>query len=575
VTTPAPPEPSAVPSSRRGPRGPVAVYGAASAAVLLLIATLALTTPGAAPPAIAAFAPQSLHQIKHAPDNQSGSVGNPGGAPIPVSTPNKKPSPTPSATPPPPALPPPPKTFTCVGNPPRQTADPQSPPCVSSWQGNNGGATTHGVTGTAIRVYMPPLFDNNEYSREVRDLQQYFNTHFEFYGRRLDLAPQQTGSGAEPSATGTCSDIQAQADWVAKQLDVFAAADNGSDSCWYDELARNKVISLSGQTTENAWEQQKLAPYVYSYPGDGDNLMQATGDFVCTQLAGKDAVYSPDPVFSRQKRTYGLIVSATNTQYPASDKLLLARLKSCGITLATAPIYLQQTGSDDSSQGSQDTSAYEAQSANAAAKMASARVSTVICFCQILATVGVSQGAAQQGYHPEWITERSDQNILTQGWNASERNSMLMVSEFPEQIPETESFFVRAMQSVDPGFCPCATALDFLYGQLTYWQLLMLSSGIQMAGPHLTPYTFEHGLQSTSFPNPEDPLHEGIVDFGSGHSMVGDFSISWWNNGAQSPYGGDPPGSWCYAVNGRRFRVGAFPTSSVLPANLASAPCKT
>ena len=39
-----------------------------------------------------------------------------------------------------------PSTKRCVGNPPRQSEDPLSPPCVASFNGDNGGATYHGVT---------------------------------------------------------------------------------------------------------------------------------------------------------------------------------------------------------------------------------------------------------------------------------------------------------------------------------------------------------------------------------------------------------------------------------------------
>src|SRR5207244_2206863 len=42
--------------------------------------------------------------------------------------------------------------FDCVGNPPRQTEDPLSPPCVPSFHGANGGATAAGVSATEIRV---------------------------------------------------------------------------------------------------------------------------------------------------------------------------------------------------------------------------------------------------------------------------------------------------------------------------------------------------------------------------------------------------------------------------------------
>ncbi|HEX9889335.1 MAG TPA: hypothetical protein VGA69_07640, partial [Nitriliruptorales bacterium] len=43
-----------------------------------------------------------------------------------------------------------PVTKRCVGDPPRQTEDLMSPPCVAHFGGDNGGATYHGVTGEQI-----------------------------------------------------------------------------------------------------------------------------------------------------------------------------------------------------------------------------------------------------------------------------------------------------------------------------------------------------------------------------------------------------------------------------------------
>ena len=58
-----------------------------------------------------------------------------------------------AGSPPPP--PPPqfkPRQKNCVGNPPRQTEDPLSPPCVPFFEGDNGGNTYQGVTKDEIKI---------------------------------------------------------------------------------------------------------------------------------------------------------------------------------------------------------------------------------------------------------------------------------------------------------------------------------------------------------------------------------------------------------------------------------------
>ncbi|HVV75740.1 MAG TPA: hypothetical protein VHC43_06850 [Mycobacteriales bacterium] len=554
------------------PRTPSLVFGTLTVVLLVLLAALAVTTASTAPPAIAEYAPQSIQQIKKPPPNQSSDFGQLGGAPVGKPSAKPTPTPTPTTTPTKTA----PRLYDCVGTPPRQIADPQAPPCVASWQGNNGGATSRGVTANEIRVYMPSEVGvGNEYARAIKDLETFFNKRFEFYGRTLNLEPTATGGGSEPSATGTCADIGAQADWVAKQLDVFAAGDDGSDSCWYNALARNQVISLSGQSTELRKDQQSLAPYVWSYPMVGEDLISNVGQFVCSQLAGKKAIYSSNPILKRETRTFGLIVSATLSQVPTPSAPLVAALAACGVHLKTT-VVVQAQGSDNGAQNSQETAQWTNASQNAVLKMRTSGVTSVICMCQLQAAAVMSNFASVQGFHPEWIAERSDQNFLAQAWSPTQRNSLLEVSSFPRQISESQTPFEQALNEVDPGFCDCSTSLSFDFGEIGYWQLLLLASGIQMAGPHLTPATFQKALQQTRFPNPASALDEGAVGFANGgHSMENDVTVAWWNQRAQSPVHLDPAGSWCYALEGRRIRPGHWPRKSILPPSLASARCVT
>jgi hypothetical protein len=90
---------------------------------------------------------------------------------------------------------------------------------------------------------------------------------------------------------------------------------------------------------------------------------------------------------------------------------------------------------------------------------------------------------------------------------------------------------------------------------LQYHSWLLLAAGIQMAGPDLTPATFEAGLERAAFPNPVSPLYEGAVGFNGGnHGMTLDSTVWWWNNAARSP----SAGSICYFNHGQRIPNGAW-----------------
>src|SRR5581483_7090093 len=169
----------------RGSRSPGIVFGALSAVILVLVAALTVTASRNGPPAIAEYAPQAAQQIKQAPLEQTSNVGGAAGAE------GEETTTTTTTAPPPPAAGAGPTTTTteptierprvrrCVGNPPRQTEDPQSPPCVAYWTGDNGGATYKNVTGDTIVVAAPAASP-----RVMADLEAYFNKRYEFYGRK-------------------------------------------------------------------------------------------------------------------------------------------------------------------------------------------------------------------------------------------------------------------------------------------------------------------------------------------------------------------------------------------------------
>jgi hypothetical protein len=99
-----------------------------------------------------------------------------------------------------------------------------------------------------------------------------------------------------------------------------------------------------------------------------------------------------------------------------------------------------------------------------------------------------------------------------------------------------------------------------------YQNLLVLASGIQMAGPHLTPQTFQDGLFRTRFPNPGadgPPWYQARVGFGPGnHSMVETEAPVWWSSSGQGTGEGNPQ-TFCYVAQGRRYGIGEWPVGDL------------
>jgi hypothetical protein len=88
---------------------------------------------------------------------------------------------------------------------------------------------------------------------------------------------------------------------------------------------------------------------------------------------------------------------------------------------------------------------------------------------------------------------------------------------------------------------------------IVYHQILTIALGVQMAGPDLTPETFEAGL----FAFPASEGQAGAWDWSPGHyTPVADIREIWWDPDAISPFN-DKPGT--YADAGERWRQEDIP----------------
>jgi hypothetical protein len=54
------------------------------------------------------------------------------------------------------------------------------------------------------------------------------------------------------------------------------------------------------------------------------------------------------------------------------------------------------------------------------------------------------------------------------------------------------------------------------------------------------------------------------VSFAGGkHSMVDDANVYWWGEGQPSYYAANAPGAFCFALHGKRFKVGTWPDADL------------
>ena len=523
---------------------------AAAVAVLLVVAIVALRAAQASPPALAEFAPQA-QTIKEAPQEQTATLGRaPGGLAPGAATPAPSPS-----------LPPDAVFRQCVGDPPRQIEDPQSPPCVPYWHGSNGGATWKGVSDATITVGLAA----NQYVAPLsQDLIDFFNKRFEFYGRHLVLRQYTSSSSCATSATPCGSPTSMYTDAAAlDKLGIFGVLgygqggnDDGSDYYFFDQLAQRQIVSVDFSDKEGApfvdqAHYDQFAPYEWSYLPSLDQDLSSMGSFICTQLAGRPPSYAGAPTSAAPARKFGLLVETYSTQLQPNLQPLLSEASACGQPFTVVNYQPTQQGE-----------------VNALLQLKVAGATSILCVCQVnTLTDSMFPAATSQQYFPEWLitnfgVQDDDFLMAFYGENTAPQQTahVFGLMGFNKWMAGANMPVSWAVEDVDPAQgCPRACFNWEVWAE--YWDLLVLASGIQMAGPNLTPAALQQGLFRTPFPNPNcgaAPYYQACVGFGPhDHTMIQDYAMVWWSPTAREQFyfeGQTQPGAYCYIGLGTRFR---------------------
>ena len=534
---------AAVPTPRRPIRGPGVVFTAIAVAATLALGVVALDASQSSPPAVAEFAPAALNQVKNAP-NSLGAQGNPAASVSPTPTPSATRKPSPSPTPTVDRL----RVRDCVGDPPRQIEDPQSPPCLNYWKGDNGGATAYGVTRDEIRIAVPhgqafetPRDDENA-------IADFFNTHFEFYGRKIRLEQYyvKDNTFAEPNPTNMIADAR----YAYSPLKAFASLQyldrKGAEMPYYDELSRLKILSVQGGGMLSTEEHLRAhAPYEWSFTTATDVMFANVGQFTCAQLVGNPAKYGGPYSWSTSTptRTFGVLSTKTPDGSEADVSPLVNALRACNVKPTV--VHADQ--------------APDAQTAvNPMVQLSRAQVSTVICVCDGGSLRQFMTAAEGQGYSPEWEISSYLGDAFDNTPNQAppdQGQHMIGLSFNNKYLPNTQMPWYTAMRQGNPNASIPTGTTGYQIDNF-YQALLLVASGIQEAGPHLTPATFQQGLQRAHFPNPgvgAPPYYQSGIGYASGsHAMKTDAGMVWFDNAQPGTENPQSTGAICWVRHGER-----------------------
>lgn len=564
-------------SERSKGQGFVAVVnGGVGLVVLILVAVLALVVNPPSPPGIAAFAPQANKPIVDAPNNQSSAFGDGAGqcaagqdcealdAITTTTTTKSKPRGVPSSL----------QCYTWPDGTVTQTFDPQSPPCVATWDDTkgNGGKTSPGVDASTIRVALP-MNDTGPTWPALSALVDFFNTRYQFYGRKIQIVPF-VSQQANANFTGEFNqpDMQRADASRITELNVFATTDfvdpihySWTLPVFLDVVARAKIISINGGEMTpygSAAELNARAPYVWTFLPPIDTLMNAYGQMICRQLAGKPARHAPDPRLRDTTRKFAILLPVdADLGGPMPGLSTLQRILD-GCDLRDLKIMRYTVAAGDTAANSASLS-----------ELSRDGVTSLVWFplkgsAQPAHPMNV---AASIGYQPEWVTIGWNNYLTASTLNAqgSGPAASFGVATWNKTFQLELEYWHRAFLAAggDQAITNGGAIPD---GKAFYNELLLLAAGIQMAGPNLTPETFAKGLRSTRFPNPGaggPAIYQARVGFGPNDPMMLQDFVGFWldtrmtGQEVTQSKNLDTSRAYCYVALGRRFPLTQIPAT--------------
>lgn len=429
---------------------------------------------------------------------------------------------------------------------------PYSPPCFA-FDGDNGGATSRGVSADTIRVAYRVTPDTDYASviqqmasvdfepdtpesvqRTLRVLTDWFNQNFEFYGRKIELVPYDGKGTVVGEIFGGGQDAAtADAVKVDSELDVFADISAITEP-YANALTRRGIISLSPPYVSDEWFHERR-PYGWSLTPSCTLVSKAATEYGTKRLFGEPARWAGDGLQGQPRKI--AVISPDNPEYQRCADEGEAVIREAGFDFLRLTYTL-------------DLATMSNQATSLVAKLKSEGITSVGCACDPLLPVFLTSKATEQGYNPEWLvmgTALTDNDFAGQLYDQEQWSRAFGASALGDTLPLTGTEGYLAYKSLaddEPAFTT----------PLLYFQLYLLAIGIQMAGPDLTPETFELGMLAY----PERYGEAGTWKFLPGkYTPQIDAREIYWDPERISAFDLQPG---AYVPGRQRYRLGEVPT---------------
>jgi hypothetical protein len=447
-------------------------------------------------------------------------------------------------------------------------------PCVPVFDGDNGGETWTGVTSDSIKVvrYSPQTgadiqsllsganvtIDPSASKDTAEDYVEVYTALAETYGREIELVTYEGTAASDDEVAARADAVK-----IAEELQPFAVINGpGLDGgAFAEELAAREIMCLDCSQAMPDQTIQDNAPYIWGGSSTSVNQMienlnawtegaldtAAEADEGAPADAATKAVFAGSPEIQAQDRKVGVIHFEQDP--PVFGETTAANDNENFNTIDSYVFSVSQL------------STLPEQAQSLIAKMKDEGNTTIVFIGDPIMPIYLTQQATEQDYFPEWIIPGvglTDTTQLARQYDPEQWAHAYGLSHLPARIPREEGDAWRLYEwYFGEGSAPPPQESTYAIIAADYARLVL---GIQMAGPDLTPQTFEAGLFRVP-PTGGSPAYPQISYGNWGffddpdYNGIDDAVPIWWDAELEGPDENDNNGAgmWRYVGGGERF----------------------
>lgn len=444
-----------------------------------------------------------------------------------------------------------------------------APKCLPKFSGDNGGATSPGVTADKIKLVW--YYDETNAatqatlvgigaadSEEVRTAQvnafvRHYNTHLETYGREV-VVEKFYGTG-DPQDDNV---LRADAVAIAQNLKPFAVFHHSValGAAFSEELAARGVICLCTTSAPRSLYND-FKPYLYTVLPVLEEYYVNIAEYVGKRLQNAPAKHAGAPPVGRPTfndvRKFGLVFlegsgSEVNPRVQPVVDEFKKELAKYGAKLEIDIGYQF------------DIAQSQAQATNVIGQLVAAGVNHVIIVGDPLYPIFLTKAATQQGYNPEWMitgTGLIDTTFFGRTYDPAQWQHAFGMSPlwvFASTIEKTSGW--RTMNHHD------TTSAKGAGVNVTQSPIQLLVTGVHYAGPKLTPQTLAAGLFAA--PAVGGKINAPLVKFTElNMGAIKDMTEVWWDveRTGKDELDKTAAGMLVKANGGQRYQPGQWPSA--------------